>query len=770
MSSKRALLCSYYMPQTNLDSAARRSFHLVEFLRQADWEVTVVAQNATGVERYKKVLQQRGVAVYTSSNTKIDELLREGRFDLAILGFWHIAEPLIPLIRTLSSTTRIIVDSFDIHFLRHARRILRKLADNPAAGMLDTHYASDMIREVNAYAAADAVLTVSQKEADLITDFVGDPSLAHAIPDCEDLAPSMVPFAERKGMVLLGNFQHPPNIEAVQYLCQEILPKIDPTIRVEHPVYVIGNELTENVRSYGRGLEHVHMVGWVPSVLPYLERARISLVPLLHGAGTKRKLIQTLTIGTPAVSTSVGVEGLNLRHQEHLLIADDPQSFANAMATLLYDVEMWHRLARNGRHHITNQQGREVTRARFMDVVSRVLSTQPKRVFLPDYSKIQQHSRLAHTEYQRLIKRLQNAVERALPLNAKVIVISKGDEDLLKLNGRPAWHFPQNDQGVYAGHYPANSKEAIEHLEALRAKGGDFLVLPSTAFWWLEHYGEFKQHLESHYHVVLREEKTCVIFDLRQPAVNVPDQAENDVPSLGPEPSSVSEQGSITKHVMINARSPDSTHLPRVSVIIPTFNRARLLASSLESLTSQSVTPGQFEVVVVDDGSTDETSDVCRRFSSRLALKYIRTAHTGIAAAKNAGIATATGAILLFFDDDDIANQDLVREHLKTHHEHPEENVAVLGFTTWAPSLQVTEVMNFVTNIGHYLFGYHNLTDGQPLDFTYFWGGRSSCKRLFLLKHGVFNEQFEFGSEDIELGYRLSKHALKVVFNWTSAH
>ena len=73
--------------------------------------------------------------------------------------------------------------------------------------------------------------------------------------------------------------------------------------------------------------------------------------------------------------------------------------------------------------------------------------------------------------------------------------------------------------------------------------------------------------------------------------------------------------------------------------------------------------------------------------------------------------------------------------------------------------------MHFVTEVGQFLFSYPNLTEGQVLDFSYFWGGRSSCKREFLLEHGVFNPIFRFGCEDIELAFRLSAFGLRVVYN-----
>jgi cellulose synthase/poly-beta-1,6-N-acetylglucosamine synthase-like glycosyltransferase len=204
---------------------------------------------------------------------------------------------------------------------------------------------------------------------------------------------------------------------------------------------------------------------------------------------------------------------------------------------------------------------------------------------------------------------------------------------------------------------------------------------------------------------------------------------------------------------------------PRISVIVPTFNRAGMLEAALESLTNQSVPQNQYEVIVVDDGSTDTTSEVCKRFWSCMNLKYARIENSGISAAKSVGVAASSSPLLLFFDDDDIADQQLLQEHIKTHRANPQEGVAVLGYTTWAPTLAVTPVMEYVTGIGHFLFAYTDLEDGQILDFTYFWGGRSSCKRTLLAKHGVFNQQFRYIIEDIELGYRLSKFGLKVVFN-----
>jgi hypothetical protein len=115
--------------------------------------------------------------------------------------------------------------------------------------------------------------------------------------------------------------------------------------------------------------------------------------------------------------------------------------------------------------------------------------------------------------HQQQLERLRAVVATDLPKDTTVLVVSKGDGELLKLEGRRGWHFPQREDGVYAGHYPADSRAAIAHLEELRDKGAEFLLFPDTSLWWLEHYVEFQQYLDRHYRRV-RWDETCLIFAL----------------------------------------------------------------------------------------------------------------------------------------------------------------------------------------------------------------------------------------------------------------
>ena len=214
-------------------------------------------------------------------------------------------------------------------------------------------------------------------------------------------------------------------------------------------------------------------------------------------------------------------------------------------------------------------------------------------------------------------------------------------------------------------------------------------------------------------------------------------------------------------------RTSSGNSLP-LSVILCTYNRSSLLQMSLASLVDQTLDKDSFEVIVIDDGSSDTTREVVNSFAGRLPLRYFYQNNAGLAAAKNHGIYAAKGRILFFFDDDDIATPRLLEEHLRSHQKYADESYAVLNYTTWSPRLKVTPLMKFITEVGCFQFSYPNIQPGSVLDYKYFWGGRSSCKRSFLIEHGVFNPIFRFICEDIELGHRLSHQGLKVVYNATA--
>jgi glycosyltransferase involved in cell wall biosynthesis len=207
----------------------------------------------------------------------------------------------------------------------------------------------------------------------------------------------------------------------------------------------------------------------------------------------------------------------------------------------------------------------------------------------------------------------------------------------------------------------------------------------------------------------------------------------------------------------------------KISVVLTTFNRAQFLEKALISLACQTLAKETYEVIVIDDGSSDKTREVIKLIDPILPVKYSYQQNSGLASAKNHGLFLASSDIVLFLDDDDISDSNLIEEHLIAHRANPSPYTIILGKTNISSGLRADPLMNYVTKKDPMLFSYQGLSHRDVLNYEYFWGGRTSCKRELLLKEGVFNPLFRFGYEDIELGYRLNqKLDIKVVY-WEHA-
>ncbi len=205
--------------------------------------------------------------------------------------------------------------------------------------------------------------------------------------------------------------------------------------------------------------------------------------------------------------------------------------------------------------------------------------------------------------------------------------------------------------------------------------------------------------------------------------------------------------------------------MPILSSIICTYNRAPLLRRILEAFVEDTTIDGAVEILVIDDGSADDTAQVVADIRHRLPIRYFFQRNSGLTAAKNHWLFAARGDIVLFLDDDAIPQPGLLARHLHTHAIFPDDDVAVLHRTVLDNRLRADPLMNYVTEVGCHLFSYPHLCHGDELGFQHFWGGRTSCKRRFLIDHGVFNQVFRYGCEDIELGFGLSRHRLRVIYN-----
>jgi len=212
----------------------------------------------------------------------------------------------------------------------------------------------------------------------------------------------------------------------------------------------------------------------------------------------------------------------------------------------------------------------------------------------------------------------------------------------------------------------------------------------------------------------------------------------------------------------------------QISVIIPTFNRAKILKECLHAVFKQDFPLKDYEVIVVDDGSKDNTKEVVYELKEKYKnLYYHYQKNQGQGIARNTGIMHAKGGIVCFIGDDIIVCPEFLTEHIRVHLKYGGENVAVLGFVGWHPKLTITPFMKWLTNgssvlgkFGGHQFAFEKLQNKQQADYNFFYTSNISLKRSLLDKYPFDPEFSGYGWEDIELGYRPHKRVgLRLIYN-----
>ena len=208
-----------------------------------------------------------------------------------------------------------------------------------------------------------------------------------------------------------------------------------------------------------------------------------------------------------------------------------------------------------------------------------------------------------------------------------------------------------------------------------------------------------------------------------------------------------------------------------LAVVLPTHNRRAILERTLAALAAQS--QRDFRIVVVDDGSTDGTWEWLERQAEHAAAPQLvvrRQDHGGQGQARNRGLREVAEELVLFLGDDIIPAPDFVAEHRAAHAralalDSRARPTAIVGFTDWRRSeMKVTPVLEMANREGHQ-FGFAHMKAGQEVPFTCFYTSNLSLPRGLLGEDPFAPEFAAYGWEDVELGYRLSRRGLKLIYH-----
>src|SRR5581483_2618756 len=181
--------------------------------------------------------------------------------------------------------------------------------------------------EIGLASAADATVVVTEQERDELQQRgIRD---VRIIPTIHNRTEAPVPaFAERNGVMFIGGYNHVPNVDAARWLCGEIMPRVWeklPDVRV----CLLGSNPPKEL--YELANDRVDVVGFVKDAEPYFLNSRVFAAALRYGAGMKGKIGQSLSLSLPVVTTSIGLDGYALKHERNCLVADDAETFADAI-------------------------------------------------------------------------------------------------------------------------------------------------------------------------------------------------------------------------------------------------------------------------------------------------------------------------------------------------------------------------------------------------------------------------------------------------------
>ncbi|AFZ36264.1 glycosyl transferase family 2 [Stanieria cyanosphaera PCC 7437] len=339
---KTILVIDTYMPCYDKESGSKRLFHLLAIFKELNYHVIFAADNGVKDEPYTSILQNLQIEVlYTQDGYGIipEEQIKAR---LPLINFAWICRPelnekYIPIIRQ-QPNLKIIYDTIDLHYLRMKRAWELFPEKDPQAA---TEWINMQARELTISHQADVTITVTSVEKNILQQ-QGVSNVA-VIPNLHTpYLGETKDFHSRENILFIGSYTHPPNVDAVLWLCEEIMPLVwakIPNVKVT----LLGSNPTPEVKQLE--CDRIIVTGYISDVSSYFLSHRVFVSPLRYGAGMKGKIGQSLEYALPVISTSVGIEGMNLIHEENILEANNTEEFADQVLRLYQDEKIWNYLA-----------------------------------------------------------------------------------------------------------------------------------------------------------------------------------------------------------------------------------------------------------------------------------------------------------------------------------------------------------------------------------------------------------------------------------------
>lgn len=316
----RALIwMDYQIPDPSRDSGSVRTVAILEIARELGFYIIFVSANPDLLRLDGSHLARLGIPAFTSVK---DALKFASLAKFQIVGVWTsrvtVFRKFMRQLKFLKKHRPIVFDTVDLHFLRLHRKKEHSLISKLATRA-----------ELKCVEIADATIVVSHFEKNLLAELMPRSRVVH-ISNVHDWKAS--PEANiRKGICFVGSFLHTPNVEGIRWFLQNVWPILPHSIQ-EEGLRIVGQHSeailnTENDKN-------IHVLGWVPDSNEVVRSSKVSIAPLLSGAGVKGKIGEAFLCETPVVTTEIGAEGMGIISNISALVANTPEEFASSIELL----------------------------------------------------------------------------------------------------------------------------------------------------------------------------------------------------------------------------------------------------------------------------------------------------------------------------------------------------------------------------------------------------------------------------------------------------
>jgi O-antigen biosynthesis protein len=331
------LIIDTLVPAYDKESGSLRLFQIMRILLDLGYDLIFLPHEGHEQEPYTTVLEELGIEVLYFSYKQTDWLDRLIRRLSLIQIAWvcrpELCERYFPILKQ-NPEIKIIYDTIDLHFLR----LKRGWEMDPDR---EPEWQKMQQLEFQMAQKADLTLVVTEVEKEILID-----AQAHevkVIPNIHQIYTQPIPsFSDRSNLLFIGGYYHKPNVDAVLWLCNQIMPLIW-QIQPEIKLTLLGSNPSPEVLSLES--DRVTVPGYIANVESYFLNHRVFIAPLRYGAGMKGKIGQSLSYGLPTITTTIGAEGMGLSDRQNVLIANSGTEIAKAVLNLYENTELWQSLS-----------------------------------------------------------------------------------------------------------------------------------------------------------------------------------------------------------------------------------------------------------------------------------------------------------------------------------------------------------------------------------------------------------------------------------------